>query len=94
MQEQPDTTPTVPPPSAPASPAVEPPVQDPNAPPSDAAITAQKIEGEIREKGERLEAAAKDLGRQLDEKLSTNETARAAKQKVGGFWNKVKEKIK
>ena len=83
-----------PPASAPTEPVAEAPAQDPNAKPPDTAVTAQKIEGEIREKSEKLEAAAKDLGRQLDEKLSTNETAREVKQKVGGFWNKIKETIK
>ena len=94
MQEQPSTVPNAAPPSAPAAAPVEPPAPDPSAPPTAAAPASPGIEDEIREKGEKIEAAAKDLGRQLDQKIESNETARAAKQKVGGFWNKLKETIK
>ena len=100
MQDQPTTTPAAPA-TTPSAPTPPPPSTAPadapadaTATPADAGLTTQKVEDELREKGQKLEAAAKDLGHQIDQKLATNQTAQEVKQKVGGLWGKVKEKIK
>ena len=52
------------------------------------------VEDSIRDAGHNLEAAAKDLGSKLDQKLASSETGREVKQKLGGFFKKIQETIK
>lgn len=94
MQDQPGTTvPPNTPSEAPSTPLEAQPAPTPTAVPETQPKPSGGVESGIRETGERMESAARDFGRQLDAKIETNETAREVKQKVGSFWNKIKEKI-
>jgi hypothetical protein len=55
---------------------------------------ASTVESTVVDAGHKLEHAARDLGGKLDEKLLNNQTGREVKEKVSGFWGRIKEKIK
>jgi hypothetical protein len=52
------------------------------------------VEDSLRDAGNSIETAAKDLGQKLDAKLANSETGREVKQKLGGFFKKIQETIK
>ena len=99
MHEEPSRPTTPPPPAAPAAVAAtsaapeEIPEQAGAQTAAAAPSTRGEIESAILEAGHNAEAAARQLGSKLDETLLNNETGREVKQKVGSFWNRIKEKI-